>query len=152
MVASNFWVHIFKFSLSLFSLTECRLYKKKLLRYIFLMCSFWVIARQQSMFCMTALCWLSSLCSEDCAGCCCSHLTYLPLGNQTVANTQTLTSVPPFPPGLGSEVTGSVGSRGGPLCPEPVQMPECIRLTNPHVLRARQAAKSSARGQQGEEH
>lgn len=89
------------------------------------MCRFWVIARQQSSedgcfvresLVLTLQPWL-----KDRAGCCCSYLTYLPLGNQTVANTQTLTSVPPFPPGLGSEVLlealGAVGACIAPsLC------------------------------------
>lgn len=47
LVTNYFWVQIFEFLLSLFSLTEDRLYKKKLLRSVFLMCRFWVIARQQ---------------------------------------------------------------------------------------------------------
>lgn len=80
---------------------------------------------------------------------CCSYLTYLPLGNQTPRHSLLYLL---SHHGWEVEWLESVGSRGGPLCPEPVQMTERIRLTNPHVLRVRQAAKSSALGRRGERH
>lgn len=85
-------------------------------------------------------------------------LPYVFASRKASSGKHPLTSVPLSPPVLGSAVAGSFGSRQPLLCrccwvplrPETLQMTKCIRLTNPHVLRVRQAAKRSALSQRGE--